>query len=189
MKTPLTIVGSLLVGVAAMYLYTEMQDTKSESYVTVNSISKVAKLATVEYNVSVIEERKKELKVGIFKGKTAKFLVLLSGIVTGSVDLKNAKININKESKKVDVVFGKGAVKVSQPASDPKAAKFITITDRKLFKRLNSKDFTAGYEAANKKLRNTALDGGIVKKTKEEAVELISNFLLSLGYSTNIKFK
>jgi len=188
MKTVLTIVGSLLVGVAAMYLFAQMQDTKSESYVTVNSISKVAKLAMVEYNVSVIEERKKELKV-VLKWKTAKFLVLLSGIVTGSVDLKNAKININKETKKVDIVFGKGAVKVSQPASDPKAAKFITITDRKLFKRLNSADFTAGYGAANKKLRNTALDGGIVKKTKEEAIELISNFLLSLGYSANIKFK
>lgn len=188
MKTIFTIIGSVIVGVAAMYLFGAMQSTKSESYVTVNSISKVAKLATVEYNVSVIEERKKELKV-VLKWKTAKFLVLLSGIVTGSVDLKNAKIDINKKTKKVNIVFGKGAVKVSQPASDPKAAKFITITDRKLFKRLNSEDFTAGYQAANKKLRDTALADGIIGKTKEEAVELISNFLLSVGYSANIKFK
>lgn len=188
MKTILTIIGSLIVGVVAMYLYSNMQDNSAGSYVTVNSIKKVAKLATIEYNVSVVEERKKELKV-VLKWKTAKFLVLLSGIVTGSVDLKNAEIDINKETKKVSIVFGKDAVKVSQPASDPKAAKFITITDRALFKRLNSADFTAGYEAANNKLRNTALADGIVKKTKDEAVELISNFLLSLGYSANIKFK
>ena len=188
MKLVFTIIASIIVGVAAMYLYAETMGDKSQTYVTVNSIQKVAKLATVEYNVSAIVERKKELKV-VLKWKTAKFLVLLSGIVTGSVDLKNASIDIDKENKEVDIVFGKGAVKVSQPASSPDDAKFITITDRKLFKRLNSDDFTAGYKAANKKLRKTALADGIINKTKAEATELISNFLTSLGYSSSIKFK
>jgi len=193
MKTAFTIIGSVIVGVAAMSLFAKVQnETTSETFVTVDSIKKVAKLATVEYNVSVVEKRTVPLnvKVGItLKLKKAKFLVLTSGIVTGSVDLNKAKIDIDKETKKVKIVFNKNAVNVSNAAINKGYPEFITITDRKLFKRLKDEDFAAGARAANAKLKSTAESDGIVKKTKAEAKTLITNFLASLGYSTSVKFR
>ena len=192
MKTAFIIIGSVIVGVAAMSLYANVMDeTTSETFVTVDSIKKVAKLATVEYNVSVVEKRTVPLnvKVGItLKLKKAKFLVLTSGIVTGSVNLNKAKIKIDKEAKKVKIVFNKNAVNISNAAINRGYPEFITITDRKLFKRLKDSDFSAGARVANAKLKSTAENDGIVKKTKAEAKTLIKNFLATLGYSSSIQF-
>ncbi len=188
MKSIITIVASLIVGVAAMYLYAEVSGDKTEANVTVNSIKKIAELATVEYNMSVIVEREKTKKV-LLKLKTAKFLILLSGKVKGSVDLNQAKVNINKEKKRVDVVFRKGAVKVSNPEIAPKGMKIITIVNPKLFNKLKDSDFNQGQEIAIAKLRKSALDNGIIRETKNEAIVVLTNFLDALGYTSKIVFK
>lgn len=193
MKTIVTIIVSILVGIGLMSAIDFFQnETTSETFVTVESIKKVAKLATIEYNVSVIEKRTVPLKVKVgfsFKLKDAKFLVLTSGIVTGSVNLNKAKLDINKETKQVNIVFNAGAVSVSNAAINSGYPEFITITNRKLFKRLKDSDFSAGARAANAKLRQTAINDGIENKTKSEAKILISNFLTSLGYTSKIIFK
>ena len=193
MKTLGTIFVSIIAGIAMMSLFASIKDeTTSETFVTIESIKKVAKLASIEYNVSVIEKRTVPLKVKVgfsFKLKDAKFLVLTSGVVTGSVDLNKAKMNIDKEAKKVSIVFHKNAITVSNAAINTGYPEFITVANRKLFKRLKDSDFAAGARAANEKLRETAINDGIVNKTKKEAKTLISHFLSSLGYTTKIKFK
>jgi len=188
MKSIITVIASLIVGVVAMYMYGEVRDGyNTETNVTINSIKKIAELATVEYNMSVIVERTKKKKK-FLEWKKAKFLVLLSGKVKGSVDLNSAKININKESNTVDIAFAKKSVKVSNPEIPPKGLKIITVSNPNLFNKLKDSDFTKGQEIAIKKLRQSALDNDIINKTKNEAVVVLSNFLEALGYKSKIVF-
>lgn len=108
--------------------------------------------------------------------------------ITGSVDLNQADIDIDKEQKKVSINFRKGSVKISNPQIGPKDIQIITIDDPNIFHKLNDKDRNKGSAAAIALLRDTALKNGIEKKTRDEAKTVIENFLEALGYQSAITF-
>jgi len=185
-KNIITIIVAALVGVGAMYIYTSFADESSQTKVTVNSIRKIAELATIEYTMSVIKEQTKKKK--FLEWKNARFLVLLTGKVKGSVDLNLADVKIDKENKKVTIAFRKDAVKVSDPEIGPDDIKIITVSDPNILHKLNDNDRNKGQAAAIKLLRETALEKGIVNQTKTQAKVVIENFLAALGYQSVISF-
>lgn len=181
-----TIVVAVFIGMAAMYAYGKTIGGSSESHVTVNSIKKIAELATIEYNMSVIREVTKEKK--FLQLKEAKFLVLLTGKIKGSVDLNKSNIDIDKENKTVAITFKKGAVGVSNPEIGPDDIKIITVSNPNVINKINDKDRNSAQKAAITMLRNEARKKGIEKQTRAEAKTVISGFLTALGYKTSIKF-
>jgi hypothetical protein len=176
-----------LVGVGAMYIYTATVGDTLESKVTVNSIKKIAELATIEYNMSIIEEQTKKKK--FLEWKEARFLVLLTGVIKGSVDLNQADVNIDKEAKKVTIAFKKNAVNISNPEIGPGDIKIITVSDPNVFHKINDADRNKAQAAAIKLLRKAALDKGIVNQTKSQAKTVIENFLAALGFQSVISFQ
>lgn len=187
LKNMLALIIALLVGVAAMYVYTNFAGEHTETKVTVNSIKKIAELATIEYTMSVIKEQTKKKK--FLEWKEARFLVLLTGKIKGSVDLNQADVKIDKENKKVSITFKPGAVKVSNPEIGPDDIKIITVSDPNILHKINDKDRNKGQAQAIALLRKTALDKGIVAQTKNQAKVVIENFLSALGYQSAILFK
>ena len=183
----LTVVVAVFIGVAAMYVYEKTIGNVSESHVTVNSIKKIAELATIEYNMSVIREVTKKKK--FLQWKEAKFLVLLTRKIKGSVDLNKSKMDIDKENKTVDIVFNKGAVRVSNPEIGPDDIKIVTVSNPNLFHKINDKDRNGAQKKAIKMLRDEAKKKGIVQQTKNEAKVIITGFLSALGYKSTIKFR
>jgi len=175
-----------LIGVGGMYAYGKLANGGSQSRVTVNSIKKIAELATIEYTMSVIEEQTKKKK--FLEWKTARFLVLVTGKVKGSVDLNMADVNIDKQNRKVSITFKTDAVKVSYPEIAPEDIKIITVDDPNIFHKINDKDRNKGTAAAISLLRETAMRKGIVAQTKNQARQVIENFLAALGYQSVIKF-
>lgn len=186
LKNITVFIAAVLIGIGAMYAYSNMADMGSQTRVTVNSIKKIAELATIEYTMSVIREQTKKKK--FMEWKDAKFLVLVTGKIKGSVDLNMADVKIDKENKKVKISFRKGAVKISNPEIGPKDIKIITVDDPNIFHKLNDKDRNKGQAAAIALLRQTALNKGIVNQTKNQAKAVIENFLAALGYQGVITF-
>lgn len=186
MKNIMIFVVAVLIGIGAMYAYSNMSGTSSETKVTINSIKKIADLATIEYTMSVIKEQTKKKK--FLEWKDAHFLVLVTGKIKGSVDLNMADVKIDKENKKVNITFHKGAIKVSNPEIGPDDIKIITIDDPNVFHKLNDKDRNKGQAAAIALLRQTALKNGIVNQTRDEAKVVLENFLDALGYQSVITF-
>ncbi len=185
-KNIFMVVAAVLIGVGGMYAYGNLVDGGSQTRVTVNSIKKIAELATIEYTMSVIKEQTKKKK--FLEWKTARFLVLVTGKVKGSVDLNMADVKIDKENRKVSINFKKGAVKVSYPEIAPNDIKIITVDDPNIFHKINDKDRNKGTAAAIAVLRETAMNKGIVGQTKNQARQVIENFLAALGYKSVIKF-
>ena len=186
LKNIMTIVIAAAVGVGAMYVYSTFANDSSQTKVTVNSIKKIAELATIEYNMSVIKEQTKKRK--FIEWKDAKFLVLLTGKIKGSVDLNSADVKIDKEKKMVNIKFRQNAVKISNPEIGPDDIKIITVSDPNILHKLNDKDRNKGQQEAIKLLRKTALDKGIVQQTKNQAKLVLENFLAALDYKSSISF-
>jgi hypothetical protein len=182
----LTVVVAVFIGVAAMYVYGKTISNETKSHVTINSIKKIAELAAIEYNMSVIREVTKKKK--FLQLKKAKFLVLLTGKIKGSVDLNKSKIDIDKENKIVNINFNKGAVGISNPEIGPDDIRIITVSNPKLINKVNDEDRNKAQKDAITILREEAIDKGIVKQTKNEAKIVISGFLSALGYKSTIKF-
>ncbi len=161
---------------------------KSTSIVNVNEIRNIARLATTEYHISTVVKYEKA-KTWI-EWKHAILLVLVKGIITGSVDLATAEIEVSQDPQKKHVVikFKKEDIKISNPAIGPNDIEVITVANPNLFTRLNDKDRKNATNNAIVELRAVAIQNGIENNTARRAKEIISNFLSSLGYTSEIKF-
>ncbi len=181
------IIVAVAVGMAGMFYYKSLSEATDEAYVTVTSIKKIAELATVEYVMSVHKQRKKKKK--LLQLKDARFLVILTGKIKGSVDLNRAKLDIDKEKKFVSIDFNKDAVRISNPEIAPGDLQFITISNPAVINKIDDDDRNSAQSSAIRLLRDTAIKKGIESKTREQAKVLLENFLASLGYSSKITFK
>lgn len=186
MKNILSVVVALAIGMAAMFVYGKVMDESHQSYVTVNSIKKIAELATIEFNNTAHWIYTKKSSVPLAKDR--RLLVLASGKIKGSVDMNMADMAVDEEKKVVDITFKKSAVKVSNPEIAPKGITTITLHDGKIFNKLKDKDRDKARENAIAELRKAAINGGIVNMTKAEAKVIIENFLQALGYKSKIVF-
>ena len=162
--------------------------------VTVESITKIAKLATIQYRVSSIVETKEVRETDFWKKNfTQEYVCTVKGLIEGKVNLKKADIKVEKGddgSGQIIIRFGEGSVEVSQLQEDEDGIKIKKISDAKYMEKyqFTEDQRNALITTARKETRKEAIKDGIVTKTQEEAVTLISEFVGALGWSAVVEF-
>jgi len=194
----LIIVTAIVAGGAVYWLSHKRQDEKT--MVTVDSIRKVAQLATVEYSLSTLVEKTFRSSYGLGKTDSSTLLALYSGRVRGSVNLEKVQIELKKNdsvaSKEGDVRrlasihFPPGSIEVKDVAIDPD---LDHMTERVIWKKLGFKGPTDNQREgvrrkAMKTILKTAIKKGIVEKTKANAEMILSEFLRGFGIEADITF-
>ncbi len=82
-----------------------------------------------------------------------------------------------------------GAVLVKDPELGEDAIKPFKCTDPNIFHKISAADWEKAVEHARAKLKQTAIDDGIMNKTADEARAVLTTFLQSLGYASQIEFE
>jgi len=161
----------------------------SKTFVTVEQITKIAELATINYHMSVTHFHKKP-PVGL-EWLPAKLFVTVTGDIKGSVNMKAAKITLPNEGEEkiVKIVFPKDAVIISNPQIGPKDVTFLTCSNPNPIHPLGDKDYTAAQKEAISAMIKAANDDGIKLKTAREAKEVLVNFLAALGHRAEVSFE
>ena len=161
----------------------------SKTFVTVEQITKIAELATINYHMSVTRYHKRP-PVGL-EWLPAKLFVTVKGDIKGSVNMKMAKITLPKEGEEkiVKIFFPKDSVIISNPQIGPQDVTFLTCANPNPFHPLKDRDFTAAQNEAISDMIKTANDDGIKLKTAREAKEVLVNFLAALGHRVDVTFE
>lgn len=182
------LVVAIVVG-AVVYFFARGGGEGSKTFVTVEQISKIAELATINYHMSVTHYHEKP-PVGL-EWLPAKLFVTVKGDIKGSVNMKLAKITMPKkgEEKIVKIFFPKGSVIISNPQIGPKDVSFLTCSNPNPFHPLKDKDYTAAQKEAISAMIKAAEDDGIKLKTAREAKEVLVNFLAALGEKADVTFE
>lgn len=176
--------------VAGGFVYLLTRDSgKTDVVVNVENIKNIAQLATVEYHISTYLFREKGKK--IYEWLSAKFFVFVKGKVKGSVDLDQAVIEVSPDPKNrmVKITFKKGAVLVSDPEIAPEDIKLITCANPNIFHKISDADRNKAVKDVIALLKKTAIDDGIMNKTKAQAKLILTTFLQPLGYAAQIEFE
>ncbi len=162
---------------------------KTDVLVTVDSIKKIAQLATVEYHISshLFQTKKKAW----YEWASAKFFVFVRGKIKGSVDLNQAEIEVssNSEKRMVKIRFKKGAVLVSNPEIGKGDIKIQSIKNPNIFHPITDKDYEKAQSELIGMLKEQAIKDGIMDKTAVQARLVLTTFLQSLGYDSQIEFE
>jgi uncharacterized protein YxeA len=176
--------------VAGGFVYLLTRDSgKTDVVVNVENIKNIAQLATVEYHISTYLFREKGKK--IYEWLSAKFFVFVKGKVKGSVDLDQAVIEVSPDPKNrmVKITFKKGAVLVSDPEIAQDDIKIMTCADPNIFHKISDADRNKAMRDVIALLKKTAIDDGIMDKAATEAKLVLTTFLQSLGYASQIEFE
>lgn len=176
------VVSAVIAGVM-MYFF-KPQDPAPSVDVSIESIQRVAELATIRFNEAVLYPYKKPKK--FMEWKNAKLLVLAKGAIVGRVDLKKATMERDDEARTVTIRFAKDAVIVSNP--EVKKLEVITLANPNIFHRLNDEDRNTATKNAMGLLKSEAEKGGIREMTKAEAKTVLAAFVSELGYSAEVEF-
>jgi hypothetical protein len=162
---------------------------KREPVINIEGIKKIAQLATIEYNITVIEKQEKYGALDFFKLFPSSALFFVKGKVKGSVDLdKISEFTVDEQNRQVKIVFPNDAILVSDPEIGPDDIKMMDC-QKNIFVPIKGEDITKAQAAAIKKLKDTAEADGIRSKTKEEAILVLSEFIGSFGYEAHVEFK
>ena len=172
----------------------------SKTMVTVESIRKVAQLATVEYSLSTLVEKEFKSSIAIKKVHSSTLLALYSGRVRGWVNLDKVQIKLNKESDKASsdgevrrvatIHFPRGSIAVKDVAIDPD---MDHMTERVIWKRTGFNPPTDNQREgvrrkAMRTILKTAIEKGIVQKTKANAKMILTEFLAGFGIEAEVSF-
>lgn len=173
------------------FVFTACFEKQPKVIVNVEAIKKIAELAVVEFHISTYEQGVKFGKLDFLRLIPAKYMVLLKGIIKGSVDLKKSTIVVSDdpEIKEVKITFHKGAIRVSDPEIGNNDIQLIQCTNPDIFNPITDTDRNKLLKSANQRLKQSAIDSGIRDKTMHEARVVLENFLQTLGYSLELKFE
>jgi hypothetical protein len=182
----------VVVAIAAggfVYILTRDRGGKTDVVVNVENIKKIAQLATVEYHISAHLFREKGKK--FYEWLSAKFFVFVKGKVKGSVDLNQAVIDVSPDPKNklVKITFKKGAVLVSDPEIGQGDIRIMTCADPNVFHKISDADRNRAMKDVIALLKKTAIEDGIKDRAASEAKLVLTTFLQSLGYASQIEFE
>lgn len=184
----LLLVVAIVVG-AVVYFFARGGGEGSKTFVTVEQITKIAELATVNYHMSVTRYHEKP-PVGL-EWLPAKLFVTVKGDIKGSVNMNAAKITLPKEGEEkiVKIFFPKDSVIISNPQIGPQDVTFVTCSNPNPFHPLKDKDYTTAQNEAISDMIKAANDDGIKLKTAREAKEFLANFLAAVGHKVDVSFE
>jgi hypothetical protein len=187
-KTIISIIVAVIVIMAVLlggfFLWQKIAGVNIEetSIVVVEGIKKIAELATIEYLISTYEHKREKPHLWWPKD----YIAFVKGKVIGSVDLDKSQIDINTETRHVDISFQKGAIKIHSPEIAPGDIYFVICKD--FLNKVTPENWTEAVKMAEEKMLMIAMEEGIKAKTANEAKVLLGGFLASLGYTSEIVF-
>ena len=176
---------TVIVAGGAVYRLSQ-KGSGARTMVTVESIRKVAKLATVEYSLSTLVEKTFRSSIGIKKVDSSTLLALYFGRVRGSVNLEKVQIELKKDDtgasnegdvhRLASIHFPRGSIVVKDVAIYPD---LDHMTERVIWKKLGFNGSTENQREgvrrkAMKTILQTAIKKGIVQKIKANAKMILS---------------
>jgi hypothetical protein len=179
------IVIALIIGGYA--IWNKLFNDNGKVIVTVDSIKRIAELATVEFSLSELYYGEKAK--AWYEWEKATFIVMVKAKVLGSVDLNKTSIDIDGKKKIAKITFLKGAVKIHDPEIAEDGTNYITCKNPNILHPINAKDWNKAQKETIAEIKKTADSMGIREKTAAEAKVVLTNFLQSLGYEAQIEFK
>ena len=188
-KIMIVIIVTALVAGGVGYLLTQKGP---DVRVTVQSIRKIASLATVEYRLAALMDKTYRSQ-GVFKKvDSSRMIAYYTGAVKGSVDLEKTDIGISDEAdgRHVSIHFKRGSIVVSGveiiPGED--SMREITCNVKQFFKPPTDNQREALRQEALKIIKQKAIEQGIIDKTKENAKTVLSEFVGAFGLQAVIEF-
>lgn len=180
--------------VAAGAVYWLKPSKNVNVHVTVEQMRNIAELATTEWTLSAFAEDEFKSQ-GIKKFTSDYVIAYVRGKVRGSVDLSKAKIEQSADNRSVTITFPPDSILVSGVEVDPyDPDAFKTISCAAKLPSAAGHPATPGQteglrKIAIQKIRDAALKTGIVEKTRQNAINVLSEFLKNLGYTTKVEFE
>ena len=165
----------------------ENNGANATSIVSVESIQKIAQLSTINYTIKTVKSIEKKNQWYVLFD--TKYMVVIKGRVKGSIDLKKMSIKVDEKNRKVDIVFTEGSIVVSNPEIGKDDIALIKCSEPLIFNKIKVKDWQEAQKMAIMEIRKIAIDDGIEKKTANEAKDVLTNFIQSLGFEVDIRFE
>lgn len=168
--------------------------------VTVQSIRKVAQLATVEYRLSTLMEKTFRSSYGFGTTDSSKMLAYYTGTVKGSIDLekievqlKDADVGASDEGdgrRRASIHFSRGSIVVKDVALIPgeDSMREMVTWVRPAFQGPTDNQRERVRQEALRTILETAIKTGIIEKTKENGRTILSEFLRGFGIQADITF-
>ncbi|MFT4414792.1 DUF4230 domain-containing protein [Fredinandcohnia humi] len=191
MITTILIVILLAVGV---WLYTG-STFKKESITFVEQVQELATLATAEAHLKVIIEQEdnklfgQDIQVNL-PGTKRELLLVVPATVVAGVDLQGVtseNLKIDEKKKELKLVLPHATL-MQEPAIQ--MDKVQTFSDEGLLR--GEVKWTEGFELATEaqmKLKEEAVEIGLLQTAEKSAEKVLTEFFGSLGYSVKITFK
>jgi hypothetical protein len=192
----LAIAGVMALGIGAFVMFglslrERLADhrVERESHTLIEAVKKVAKLTTVEMNVSSFELRKDAKNLfGLLPIKCEKTVAIYyKGKVAAGFDLDdktNLTVTVTAPPSGRRLLVELPAAKllyVDAPAPE------IIVADGSVCNRLEASDYQRMTAEAREAVERQALAGGILKKAEDQARELIRAVAQPLGYEVDVK--
>lgn len=174
-----------LTGAGVVYMLT--REKGSRVFVEVEEIKKIAQLSTIQARLSGYSLLPVDKKRCFGCQRDAYVFAIVTGTITGSVDLKQMKVDVNQKEKTVLITFPKGSIVLSEPAISKVPDK--TKIETNVFHIISDADEVTCQQNALDNLKQVARDMGIEKMTAQQAVVVLTGFLKSLGYKAQIEFE
>jgi hypothetical protein len=167
-------------------------NVQRESHTLIEAVKKVARLTTVEMNVSSFELRKDQKNLfGLLPIKCEKTVAIFyRGKVAAGFDLDD-KTSLTVSTAGASASGGGRRLLVELPAprllyTDAPAPEVI-VADGSLCNQLEASDYQSLHAEARVAVERQALAGGILKRAEDQARELIRAVALPLGFEVEVR--
>ncbi len=179
-----------LTGAGIVYMLTREKGRRV--FVQVEEIKKIAQLSTVQarlsgYSLLPVKLPKACKAIPLVGCRDAYVFAIVTGTITGSVDLKQMKVDVNQREKTVRITFPKDSIVVSEPAMSK--VPDVTPIETNVPNIISSDHKTKSAQDSLDSLKQAAKNMGIEKLTAQQAVVVLTGFLKSLGYKAQIEFE
>lgn len=168
--------------IIAAFLYAKSifdveEETKISSETVESALKEAKELTTLKYHYKNIASFENSQQ---FQGMTIpftkkSFLYTYEGEIHAGVDLEQAKVNINEESKTINVTLPE--TKILSHDIDENS---VMVYDEKnsIFNPLEMKDYSNFRKEEEAKVEKKAIDKGLLDEAKEQTLKAVKDILL-----------
>ncbi|WP_284036990.1 DUF4230 domain-containing protein [Neobacillus sp. 114] len=188
------VIASLVI-LFAGYIYLQKGEETLKSASVIESIQKLATLATAQAHTKTIlsEEDNKLFGKSIpwdIPGSKRTLFMVVPGEVTAGVDLKNLTkkdINLDTDKKAIHVTLPHATI-VQAPSIDSKNIQ--TFSSEGIFRsEVNREEGFQLEDRAKQKIKDEAIQSGLLKTAEDNARLALQDFFKNLNYTVTVTFK
>lgn len=131
-------------------------------------------LVTQEYYFTYVERYTKEKKVLRFFNSTAELAYSYDGLVTAGVDFEKIKVTKDDNEKTITIIIPDAEIQTVTLDKDS----FQVYSEKEaMWNKLNAQDFNDSMAELEAEAKKRAIEKGILERAKEQAEELVMNFI------------